>query len=60
MHGEEIPLKRHLPWDIKIPLKGILILAVGLLLVLSPDPLYAPLKWHLRQLRGLSLKLSFL
>ena len=31
-------------------------LAVGLPLVLSPDPLYAPLKWHLCQLRGPSLK----
>ena len=40
--------------------RGILILAMGLLLVLSPDPLYAPLKWHLRQFHGVSLKLSFL
>ena len=42
------------------PLRGTLILAVVLLLVLSPGPLYAPLKWRLCQLRGLSLKLSLL
>ena len=31
-----------------------------LLLVLSPGPLYAPLKWHLCQLHALSLKLSLM
>ena len=40
--------------------RGILIRAVVLLLILSPGPLYTPLKWHLCQLCGLSLKLSLL
>ena len=33
---------------------------MGLPLVLSPDPLYAPLKWNLCQLHGPSLKLLLL
>ena len=34
--------------------RGILIFAVGLLLVLSPDPLYAPLKRHTDICRGIA------
>ena len=49
----------HLTWDCylyRMPTqcahsRGILMLAVGLLLVLSLDPLSAPLKWHPCQLQ---------